>query len=124
MNWQAIGAVGEIGGAIGVVLTLIYLAGQLRQNTNALRSASYEHWNSVSTAFSEMFAKYRVELSEIEQHTGLSDLSPEQLKMLQALGILATNQAQTASLEWSHSHWQQHRQYIVLPLAIQSEIKQ
>ena len=67
MNWQAIGAVGEIGGAVGVILTLIYLAGQLRQNTNALRSASYEHWNSVSTAYTEMLAKYRVELSEIDK---------------------------------------------------------
>jgi hypothetical protein len=33
MNWEAIGAVGEVLGAIGVILTLVYLAVQIRQNT-------------------------------------------------------------------------------------------
>jgi hypothetical protein len=32
MNWEAIGAVGEIIGAVAVLLTLIYLAVQMRQN--------------------------------------------------------------------------------------------
>ena len=34
MNWDAIGAVGEVGGAIGVIITLVYLAGQLRRATS------------------------------------------------------------------------------------------
>jgi hypothetical protein len=42
---QLLGNFGEFFGAIAVVVTLVYLAGQLRQNTNALRSASHEHWN-------------------------------------------------------------------------------
>ncbi len=33
MNWDAIGAVGEVVGAVGVILTLGYLAVQIRQNT-------------------------------------------------------------------------------------------
>ena len=33
MNWEAIGAVGESLGAIAVLVTLIYLAVQIRQNT-------------------------------------------------------------------------------------------
>ncbi len=37
MNWDAIGAVGEILGALVVVVTLGYLAIQIRQNTAALR---------------------------------------------------------------------------------------
>ena len=41
MNWEAIGAVAEFVGAIAVVITLIYLISQLRQNTKALRSSSY-----------------------------------------------------------------------------------
>jgi hypothetical protein len=32
MNWEAIGAIGETVGAAGVVLTLVYLANQTRQN--------------------------------------------------------------------------------------------
>ena len=35
MNWEAIGAIGEIVGAIAVVITLLYLASQTRQNTKA-----------------------------------------------------------------------------------------
>ena len=37
MNWQAIGAAGEVLGAIAVLLTLIYLTLQIRQNTKATR---------------------------------------------------------------------------------------
>ena len=36
MNWEALGAIGEVVGAIAVVLTLAYLAIQFRQNSNAL----------------------------------------------------------------------------------------
>ena len=31
MNWDVIGATGEWAGAIGVIATLVYLAGQLKQ---------------------------------------------------------------------------------------------
>ena len=40
MNWDAIGAVGEIVGAGAVFLTLIYLAVQIRQNTSSVRAAA------------------------------------------------------------------------------------
>jgi hypothetical protein len=36
MNWEAIGAIGEIVGATAVVLTLLFLTMQLRQNTKAV----------------------------------------------------------------------------------------
>lgn len=36
MNWEAIGASGEVVGAIAVILTLLYLAIQIRQNTRAV----------------------------------------------------------------------------------------
>jgi len=37
MNWEAIGAIGEVLGALGVIVTLVYLAFQIRQNTSALK---------------------------------------------------------------------------------------
>ena len=37
MNWEAIGATGEVLGAVGVIVTLGYLAIQIRQNTRAIR---------------------------------------------------------------------------------------
>ena len=33
MNWEAIGAVGEVVGAAGVILSLLYLSRQVGQNT-------------------------------------------------------------------------------------------
>ena len=40
MNWEAIGAVGEIVGALAVVVTLAYLAIQVRNSTRIARSAT------------------------------------------------------------------------------------
>ena len=40
MNWDAVGAIGEVVGAFAVVMTLIYLSVQTRQNTKAVRHAS------------------------------------------------------------------------------------
>ena len=52
MDWSAVGAIGEVFGAVAVVLSLIYVAAQVRQNTSALRSsatagaiASIRDWN-------------------------------------------------------------------------------
>ncbi len=49
MNWDAIGAIAELLGAVGVIASLIYLAGQIRQsreqmrqNTRALRASAYQ----------------------------------------------------------------------------------
>ena len=36
MNWEAVGAIGEIIGAGGVIVTLVYLAYQIRQNTRRI----------------------------------------------------------------------------------------
>ncbi len=33
MNWEAIGAIGELTGAAGVILTLVYLSLQIQQNS-------------------------------------------------------------------------------------------
>ena len=57
MNWDAIGAVGEIFGAIAVFVSLVYLAVQTRNNTRALRSSAFhqvrESFSQVSLAMAE-----------------------------------------------------------------------
>jgi hypothetical protein len=42
MNWDAIGAVGEIVGAIAVLATLIYLAIQIRQSSATQRAQTHQ----------------------------------------------------------------------------------
>jgi hypothetical protein len=51
LNWEAIGALAEVLGALAVFVTLAYLAAQIRQNTGALNSAAsqavhenFAHW--------------------------------------------------------------------------------
>lgn len=46
MNWEAIGALGELAGAIAVVASLIYVGFQLKQNTSAIRGERYSSINS------------------------------------------------------------------------------
>ncbi len=42
MNWEAIGAVGEVVGAAGVILSLLYLSRQVGQNTRQMRVATHD----------------------------------------------------------------------------------
>jgi len=42
MNWDAIGAIGEILGALAVVVSLLYLAVQIRQNSRIVKGASVQ----------------------------------------------------------------------------------
>ena len=51
MNWEAIGAGGEILGAVAVIASLIYLAGQVRASTRFARSEAetefQNRWNAM-----------------------------------------------------------------------------
>lgn len=55
MNWEAIGAIGEILGAGGVIVSLVYLAIQIRvQNRETRLAAMHE----ISTAFREAYTAF------------------------------------------------------------------
>ena len=42
MNWEAIGATAEMLGALAVIISLLYLASQIRQNTATSRFSRYD----------------------------------------------------------------------------------
>lgn len=48
MNWEAIGAVAELIAAVGVVVSLLYLAIQIRQNTASVRASTYQDFTRES----------------------------------------------------------------------------
>ncbi|NIU08761.1 hypothetical protein GWN42_09780, partial [candidate division KSB1 bacterium] len=55
MTLTELGAIGEFVGGIAVVLTLVYLAVQIRQSTNSTRSSAYQSWvNAHESLFSSM----------------------------------------------------------------------
>ena len=51
MNWEAIGSIGELVGATAVVLTLAYLAVQVRHGTKATQAASIQAASTLDQEF-------------------------------------------------------------------------
>ena len=78
MNWEAIGAIGEVGGAIAVVVTLVYLTRQIRQSTHATGVAAYQQSQQQIYAMSVAIATDS-ELAEIFARAfaeGIDSLGP------------------------------------------------
>jgi hypothetical protein len=55
MNWEAIGAIGELLGSAVVFISLVYLAVQVRQNTRAIRSDTHQQWVTMNSAQNLLF---------------------------------------------------------------------
>jgi hypothetical protein len=51
MNWEAVAAVGELAGAVGVIITLLYVGLQVRQNTSAIKAAAIQDIAASTTAY-------------------------------------------------------------------------
>jgi hypothetical protein len=64
MNWDAIGAVGEIAGALGVILSLVYLASQIRSQNTESRLAVVTEWTNQWNGWTASFAD-NPQLSEL-----------------------------------------------------------
>ena len=48
MNWEAVGASAELLAAIGVIVSLLYLAAQIRQNTASVQASTYQDFTRES----------------------------------------------------------------------------
>jgi len=86
MNWEAIGAVGEIVGAIAVVATLAYLAAQIRQNTRQSEIQTSNLRQSIYAATGQSFRDFR---SLIIESTETAEIWR---KASQALSLLNENE--------------------------------
>ena len=53
MDWDAVGAIAEAAGAVGVMLTLIYLALQTKQNSRVLEQTVRVHETNAARANSD-----------------------------------------------------------------------
>ena len=73
MNWEAIGAIGEIAGALGVIFSLIYLATQIRNQNRESRLSAINSMTSQWNAFMSDMATHG-DLADIWAR-GLSDFS-------------------------------------------------
>lgn len=78
MNWEAIGAASEMIGAVAVVVSLIYLAVQIRQGTQSIQSSTHQ---SNTALFSSMFSQLadpEVAAAYAVGLTGSPDIKPRQ----------------------------------------------
>ena len=80
MNWEAIGAIGEIVGALGVIATLAYLAVQVRQSSHQIErsieasrvatddavSRGFDQWREWSVGNKEVAALFIRGMDDIE----------------------------------------------------------
>ena len=80
MNWDALGAIAELLGAIAVFLTLAYLTVQVRQNSKAL-----EQQNKFSAA-----QIMQARTDTVMEFTSVVLMEPENLKVIAAINELDT----------------------------------
>jgi hypothetical protein len=80
INWDALGAIGDFGGSIGVFITLIYLALQMRSSAAETRDASIHSVMELAIQFRA--ESYSGDLAEIRYKAATGDtLTPlESLK--------------------------------------------
>ncbi len=77
MNWEAVGAVGEVLGAVAVVLTLAYLTAQIRIGNKALRTSMREAALDTLRQWSHVVMSDAALASVVERGAkSYSDLSP------------------------------------------------
>ena len=73
MNWEALGAIGEIVGAVAVVVTLGYLAVQIRQNTLMMKATIRQ---DLCAAAQEGIHKWAENSEVMVKKLGDGDLDP------------------------------------------------
>jgi len=78
VNWSAIGAVGELISAVAVIITLVYLASQLRQNTKALKSSTYQAFNDSSFSWAESEIENAALIARTQNCASMEELTLEE----------------------------------------------
>jgi len=98
MNWEAIGAAAEIVGAIAVVVSLLYLAVQVRQNTIAIKGSTHHQFLNTQTEANRAMSD-DPEICELmgRADTDFSGLSPAEMTRLRLVYFNYFNQ-------WDFAH--------------------
>ncbi len=121
MNWDAIGAIGEVCGAIAVVVTLVYLAGQLRQNTRALQAASMDSTTQTSNDIRETIysdpAVTKLYLDGLADPLGFEAVDRERFRLLLTNALWAIWNTYAQSELGGRDSWSSQRNLLFRILA-------
>jgi hypothetical protein len=91
MSLEDLGNIGEFVAAVGVIISLIYLAVQIRQNTRSLRAGAFQQYRQQSAELSRLLAEpdmasvYRTGLDSPDQ------LTEEERTRFEAMMVFAFN---------------------------------
>ena len=88
MNWEAVGAFGEILGAIAVLVTLVYLAAQIRQSNELSRFNAAKELVNQFNDLNRLIAT-DTSLRQVLMKTG--ELSGEELEQVYAYAMMYCN---------------------------------
>jgi hypothetical protein len=100
MNWDAIGAIGQIVGAVLVGITLIYLALQLRQNTSSIKASTFLAISTSMGSTMEVLAIHS-DLAPllIKAQSGLEELSPADRARFGFIMVMAFRRVETVVVQ-------------------------
>jgi hypothetical protein len=65
MNWEAVGAIAELFAAVGVIVSLLYLAAQIRQNTQSVQASTFQEFTRESAEITRLAIADRGLLDEM-----------------------------------------------------------
>jgi len=123
MNWEAVGATGEIIGALVVFLTLVYLALQIRQNTHATRATSHhavtDALNQLNLTVAQDEKVAKIWITGMNDRSSLSDIQREQFDaLLRAyMHVCDTMYYQAQIGAGDNGLWKAEQRYLVVILS-------
>ena len=100
MNWDAVGAIGQLVGALLVGITLIYLSLQLRQNTAALKSSTFLAISTLMGSTMEVLAT-QLDLAPllIRAQSGLDELTATERARFGFLMMMAVRRVEAVVVQ-------------------------
>jgi hypothetical protein len=97
VNWDAVAAVAELVGALGVIVTIAYLAAQIRQQSRLIAASLAESTRDALNETTRILASdreaARVFWAGIENRSSLTDQDRRQFDALMTLTFLGQRQA-------------------------------
>jgi len=88
MNWDAVSAIAESIGVVGVIVSLIYLAIQLRESTNVARSQSRQSISEFIQKYAEIRTTHADRMAKLQSSTDLTDADREFLTWIHCQVLL------------------------------------
>lgn len=110
MNWEAVGAFSELVGALAVVISLVYLAFQIRQNTRQLEQ---NERTSIAASVSASATTYRENRQYIFTNREVAKIHMKGLADPEALDEIARHRFRLLMSNFADANWDMYAQTVI-----------